>query len=72
MLVMKVTYILLDHLLKEVQNLTQGKNITVSLLLALEDWVKLQKIKKLNRDLLKKPLQFKTGFNHMRARQRLR
>ena len=60
---MKVTAILPDDLIIEVQKYTEGKNITDSLQKALSEWVKLAKVKKLNEKLRKQPLHFSNEFN---------
>ncbi|TGK81968.1 hypothetical protein EHQ24_11850 [Leptospira noumeaensis] len=66
---MKVTAILPDDLIKEVQKYTDGKNITDSLQKALSEWVKLAKVKKLNEKLRKKPLEFVTNFSAEKVRK---
>lgn len=43
---MKVTALIPDELVEEVKHLTQGKNITDSLIIALNEWVESQKTKK--------------------------
>jgi hypothetical protein len=60
---MKVTAIIPDDIIKEVQEYTEGKNITDSLIKALSDWIYSKKIEKLNREVHKNPLQFADGFN---------
>jgi len=42
----KVTALIPDELVEEVKHLTQGKNITDSLIIALNEWVESQKTKK--------------------------
>ena len=42
---MKVTALIPDDLITDVKQLTQGKNITDSLIKALSEWVSIQKIK---------------------------
>jgi hypothetical protein len=59
---MKVTSILPDDLILEVRQLTNGRNITDSLLIALQQWVALQKIKALNQEVVEHPLEFEPGF----------
>ncbi|GBF44615.1 hypothetical protein LPTSP2_39180 [Leptospira ellinghausenii] len=66
---MKVTAILPDDLITEVQKYTEGKNITDSLQKALSEWVKLAKIKKLNEKLRKKPLEFSSNFSAEKVRK---
>lgn len=66
---MKVTAILPDDLIAEVQKYTEGKNITDSLQKALSEWVKLAKVKKLNEKLKKKPLEFSTNFSAEKVRK---
>ena len=60
---MKVTALIPDEILKDVQEYTKGKNITDSLIKALSDWLYIKRIQKLNNDVKKEPLQFAEGFN---------
>ena len=60
---MKVTALIPDDIIKDVQEYTEGKNITDSLIKALSDWLYIKRIQKLNREVRKKPLQFADGFN---------
>ncbi|WP_016756647.1 hypothetical protein [Leptospira santarosai] len=60
---MKVTAILPDDLITEVQKYSGGKNITDSLQKALSEWLRQAKIKRLNQKLDKSPLAFQKGFN---------
>jgi hypothetical protein len=60
---MKVTAILPDELVIEIQKYTEGKNITDSLQKAVSEWLKLAKVKKLNKRLKKQPLQFADGYS---------
>jgi hypothetical protein len=55
---MKVTALIPDELIVEVRQLSKGKNITESLIIALKEWSAMKKIKVLNEELGKKPLQF--------------
>jgi hypothetical protein len=60
---MKVTALIPDEIISDVQEFTEGKNITDSLIKALSDWLYIKRIQKLNRDIRKEPLQFVDGFN---------
>ena len=60
---MKVTAIIPDEIIKDVQEYTEGKNITDSLIKALSDWLYIKRIQKLNREVRKEPLQFLDGFS---------
>jgi hypothetical protein len=60
---MKVTAIIPDEIINDIQEYTEGKNITDSLIKALSDWLYIKRIQKLNKDVKKKPLQFVDGFN---------
>ncbi|EQA36957.1 hypothetical protein LEP1GSC047_3006 [Leptospira inadai serovar Lyme str. 10] len=60
---MKVTAILPDDLIAEVQKYSGGKNITDSLQKALSEWLKQAKIRKLNTKLHDSPLFFREGFS---------
>lgn len=66
---MKVTALISDDLVSEVQALTEGKNITDSLTKALSDWVALQRIKKLNEKVRKNPFSFQDGFSAKSIRE---
>lgn len=60
---MKVTAIMPDDLVRDVQAYSGGKNLTDSLMRALNDWLYAKRIEKLNRELQDEPLQFKEGFS---------
>ena len=59
---MKVTAIIPDDIIRDVQSFTKGKNITDSLIKALNDWLYAKRIEKLNNELSKKPVRFTAGF----------
>jgi hypothetical protein len=59
---MKVTALIPDEIISDVQEYTEGKNITDSLIKALSDWLYIKRIQKLNSELRKEPLQFLDGF----------
>jgi hypothetical protein len=65
---MKVTAIIPDEILADVQEYTEGKNITDSLIKALNDWLYIKRIQKLNCELKKEPLKFSDGFNAEKVR----
>ena len=58
-----MTAIIPDNLVKEVKQFSGGKNITESLIVALEEWLSLKKINDLNTEIKKKPLSFKKKFS---------
>jgi hypothetical protein len=60
---MKVTAIIPDEIVSDVQEYTNGKNITESIIKALSDWLYIKRIQKLNSEVRKEPLQFVDGFN---------
>jgi len=66
---MKVTALIPEELITEVKELTQGKNITDSLIKALSEWVDIKKIKELNLQVSEDPLEFKSGFDAESARE---
>jgi hypothetical protein len=59
---MKVTAIIPDDVIHDVQQYTNGKNITDSLVKALQDWLYAKRMEKLNKELSKEPVKFKEGF----------
>lgn len=60
---MKVTAIIPDEIINDVKEFTKGKNITDSIIKALNDWLYIKRIQKLNNELRKEPLKFKDGFD---------
>ena len=60
---MKVTALIPDEIISDVQEYTEGKNITDSLIKALSDWLYIKRIQKLNSEVRKEPLQFIDSFN---------
>jgi len=66
---MKVTALIPKALIFEVKELTNGKNITDSLIKALSEWVDIKKIKDLNLQVSEKPLEFKSGFSASSVRE---
>lgn len=67
---MKVTAIIPDEIISDVQKYTDGKNITDSLIKALNDWLYNKRIESLNKKLSKNPVQFKEGFSAESIRKR--
>ena len=65
---MKVTAILPDDLINKIRHYSKGKNITESLIIALKDWIALQRIKELNKKIKKEPLKFKRDFSAAKIR----
>ena len=66
---MKVTALIPDDLVKDVKQYAGGKNITESLITALEEWLSLKKIQYLNEDIVKKPLEFSKEFSAIKNRE---
>jgi hypothetical protein len=60
---MKVTALIPDEIINDVKDLTHGKNITESLILALTEWVRMKKLKKLKDKIKATPLSFQTEFS---------
>jgi len=59
---MKVTAIIPDEIIMDVQKYTEGKNITDSLIKALNDWLYSKRIEFLNEKVSENPVKFKEGF----------
>ncbi len=66
---MKVTAIIPDEIISDVQDYTGGKNVTDSIIKALSDWLYIKRIQKLNREVREKPLQFLDGFSIEKLRE---
>ena len=60
---MKITAILPDDVIRDVKEYTGGKNLTESLLKALNDWLYIKRIEKLSKEIARKPVEFKEGFS---------
>jgi hypothetical protein len=60
---MKVTAIIPDALVSDVQRLAGRKNLTESIVHALTEWTDLQRIRELNRKIEERPLRFREGFS---------
>jgi hypothetical protein len=66
---MKVTAIIPDSLVHEVQQESGGRNITESITIALKEWRALKKIRKLNLQVRKKPLSLRTQRSYRKIRE---
>ncbi len=66
---MKVTALIPDAIIEEVKKYSNGKNITDSLMIALEDWIALQKLKNLNSLVRETPLRFQNNFSAEKIRK---
>ena len=58
---MKITALIPDSLVQDVRHFACGKTLTDSLICALDEWVRLKKLKSLNQDLVHNPLKFAAG-----------
>ena len=65
---MKVTALIPDDIIREVKKLSGGKNITESILIAMQDYIARQRIRKAIQKVKENPLQFKDGFTAEKAR----
>lgn len=58
-----------DQLIDDVRTFSGGRNITESMVIALTDWLRIQKIKELNRKLDEEPFEFAAGFTAEKVRK---
>lgn len=65
---MKVTTIIPDEILDDIQKYSGGRNITESLIIVLKDWLYVKRITSLKEELSKNPLCFKEGFSQDKIR----
>lgn len=63
---MKVTAIIPDELVKETQSLSNAKNITEAMIIALNSYISLEKLKAMGEEINKNPLQFKYSAEEIR------
>jgi hypothetical protein len=66
---MKVTALIPDELVNEVKHYSSGKNITDSLIIALQEWISLKKIIELNQKISNNPLEFRKNFSAEEVRE---
>ena len=66
---MKVTALIPDDLVTEVRKLSSGKNITESLIIALKEWLSIQKLKGLHKRVKTNPLTFKKNYTATEIRK---
>lgn len=66
---MKVTAILPDNLINDIKQYTGAKNITESLIVALNEWLALRKVKDLNILIKNRPLHFSSDFSSSKIRE---
>ena len=66
---MKVTALIPDDLVIEVKQYAGKKNLTECLIVALEEWISLKKIKELNNVVKSKPLKFSDDFSSEKIRK---
>ncbi len=60
---MKVTAIIPDEIIEDVKKYTGGKNITESLIRALNDYLYRQRMNHLNSELQQNPIHFREDFS---------
>ncbi len=60
---MKVTALIPDDLVNEVKEAASGKNLTESLIIALREWLNIQKLRGLRQKVKKNPLKFSSNFS---------
>lgn len=65
---MKVTALIPDQIVKEVSAYAKGKNLTESLITALKEWLSLQKMSKLSKQVKAQPLDFQKKFSAAKIR----
>lgn len=68
---MKVTAIIPDKLVKETQSLSHAKNITQAMIIALNTYISLEKLKAMGEKINKNPLKFKHTAQEIRDLNRL-
>lgn len=67
---MKVTALIPDDLVREVNSHARGKNLTECLIVALKEWLALKKLASLNAAVAAKPLKFRLSAARVRALNR--
>lgn len=65
---MKVTANIPDALVRQVESLAKGKNLTENLVIAISEWVRIKKLNQLHEKILKNPIRFQDGFTADKVR----
>ena len=60
---MKVTAIIPDEIMDDVQKYSGGQNITESITMALKEWLYVKRIKSLNEEVARNPICFGDAFS---------
>ena len=68
MLMKKITALIPEDLIDDVQTLSHGKNITESLIIVMREWVSAKRLRELNQEILKAPLKFQDGYGGSEVR----
>lgn len=68
---MKVTVIIPDELVKETQALSNARNITEAMIIALNSYVSLEKLKAMGEEINRNPLQFLYSTQQIRDLNRM-
>jgi len=66
---MKVTALIPDDLIKKVINVSGGKNITESLIIALNEYLQQKTVKYFQSELHERPLELREGFTAYKTRE---
>ena len=69
---MKITALVPEELIQDVKKYSGGKNITESIIIALNDYINRQRIKKSVQKLKKNPLEFVVEFSAEQVRKKSR
>jgi bifunctional ADP-heptose synthase (sugar kinase/adenylyltransferase) len=67
---MKVTAIIPDELIEEAKRLSNAKNITETMIIALNSYVAIEKLKAMGREINKNPMKFKFSAEEIRELNR--
>jgi hypothetical protein len=65
---MKVTALIPDNLIAEIKTLTQGKNTTEAIIMAMRERVSAKRLRQLNEGVRKTPLEFDESFSATKVR----
>lgn len=68
---MKVTAIIPDDLVKETQSISNAKNITEAMIIGLNTYISIEKLKAMGESINKSPLKFKHTAEEIRQTNRL-
>ncbi len=62
-IIMEITALIPDDIIEQIKLYANGKTFSECLIIALQDWISIKRIKELNEAIKKQPLEFQDNFS---------